>query len=203
MECRICLESDDPETMLQPCQCRGTSAYVHRRCLERYLYFYPDGICRVCLGQIVYYDANAPRQNYVLLFILMTLMAYNSGLPLPQMLMLFAVSSGLLYYYYILNALTPLNMWAILLSMMFFSIPTQDFGMSLFFIFSLILYASVSLVPAGIVALLFAIQLLGVYSGMIMYAAFRQLNPCAYSMIVVLNVMVWILWVRFRPQINV
>lgn len=48
MECRICLQSDRQESMLRPCQCRGTSAYIHEHCLRTYLHYYPDRLCRVC-----------------------------------------------------------------------------------------------------------------------------------------------------------
>ena len=48
MECRICLGDDRPNTMLVPCKCRGTSAYIHERCLRTYISYYPDRLCRVC-----------------------------------------------------------------------------------------------------------------------------------------------------------
>jgi len=47
--CRICYATDHGGNMLTPCNCRGTSAFIHQECLERYLEHYPDGICRVCL----------------------------------------------------------------------------------------------------------------------------------------------------------
>ena len=50
MECRICLGDDSQATMLVPCKCRGTSAYIHERCLRTYFRYYPDRICRVCHG---------------------------------------------------------------------------------------------------------------------------------------------------------
>jgi hypothetical protein len=48
MECRICLGDDAQSTMLVPCNCRGTSAYIHERCLRTYMSYYPDRLCRVC-----------------------------------------------------------------------------------------------------------------------------------------------------------
>jgi hypothetical protein len=47
--CRICLATEDPEAMISPCNCQGSSAFIHEDCLEQYLTYYPDGICRVCL----------------------------------------------------------------------------------------------------------------------------------------------------------
>lgn len=52
MPCRICLEDSPPETMLTPCKCTGTSAYIHHECLDMYLGHYPDRICRVCRSEM-------------------------------------------------------------------------------------------------------------------------------------------------------
>lgn len=46
--CRICFGTDGRETMLSPCNCRGSSAFIHQECYERYLEHFPDGVCRVC-----------------------------------------------------------------------------------------------------------------------------------------------------------
>ena len=37
MECRICLEDENQHDMISPCFCRGTSKYVHRECLNRWI----------------------------------------------------------------------------------------------------------------------------------------------------------------------
>lgn len=33
--CRFCLDESSRETLLEPCQCRGSVRYVHQECLER------------------------------------------------------------------------------------------------------------------------------------------------------------------------
>lgn len=48
MECRFCLSDETPETLIAPCQCRGTLTYVHDSCLRTYFVYFPDRICRVC-----------------------------------------------------------------------------------------------------------------------------------------------------------
>lgn len=35
-ECRFCLSSDDPANLIAPCNCKGGSKYVHRRCLDQW-----------------------------------------------------------------------------------------------------------------------------------------------------------------------
>ena len=37
MDCRICLESNNQESMISPCRCSGTSQWVHRECIERWI----------------------------------------------------------------------------------------------------------------------------------------------------------------------
>ena len=46
MQCRICFDETGP--FVSPCQCRGTAQYIHSKCLERYIEFYPERICHVC-----------------------------------------------------------------------------------------------------------------------------------------------------------
>lgn len=36
-QCRICLESDDDDEMIKPCNCDGSSKYVHRKCIEKWI----------------------------------------------------------------------------------------------------------------------------------------------------------------------
>lgn len=50
--CRICFGTDAQETMISPCNCRGSSAYIHQDCYERYLEHFPDGLCRVCMSEM-------------------------------------------------------------------------------------------------------------------------------------------------------
>lgn len=52
MNCRICFEDGTPESILTPCRCSGTSAYIHSECLTTYFSYYPDRICRVCHTQM-------------------------------------------------------------------------------------------------------------------------------------------------------
>jgi len=49
--CRICLDSENGNTMISPCQCRGTQKYVHRMCLDDWRLSNPDRAfyqCDIC-----------------------------------------------------------------------------------------------------------------------------------------------------------
>lgn len=63
MNCRICFEGGTAGTLLTPCRCIGTSQYIHKECLERYIHYYPDRICRVCLEEM---NPPPPHQDHFL-----------------------------------------------------------------------------------------------------------------------------------------
>jgi len=54
MQCRYCFGDEEPETMITPCLCRGTSQFTHELCLQRYFIYYPDHVCRVCNVRMEY-----------------------------------------------------------------------------------------------------------------------------------------------------
>ncbi|CAF1355767.1 unnamed protein product [Adineta steineri] len=35
-QCRICLDTDNPDDLISPCLCSGGSAFIHRQCLDRW-----------------------------------------------------------------------------------------------------------------------------------------------------------------------
>ena len=53
-QCRICLETENPLDMVSPCRCRGSAEFIHRRCLDDHLRFYPDRYCTVCRTRMDY-----------------------------------------------------------------------------------------------------------------------------------------------------
>ena len=46
MTCRICLESSG--TLISPCNCRGTSGYIHKECLEMWMNESNRQSCEIC-----------------------------------------------------------------------------------------------------------------------------------------------------------
>jgi hypothetical protein len=49
-QCRICLDTENPESMVAPCRCRGSAEFIHLACLEEHLRHYPNNRCTVCHG---------------------------------------------------------------------------------------------------------------------------------------------------------
>lgn len=46
MTCRICLEEEG--TFVQPCKCKGTTGYVHQKCLNRWVEESNKNKCEIC-----------------------------------------------------------------------------------------------------------------------------------------------------------
>jgi hypothetical protein len=93
--CRICYEPDDSNSQLvTPCECRGTSAYIHEACLDRYLSYYPDGICRVCLVKMRV--QKSPEVGAALAALMLSIIILNNA-AIPLMVKFsFLIASGVL-----------------------------------------------------------------------------------------------------------
>lgn len=48
MTCRICYEDDIVENLIQPCSCNGSTAFVHNRCLTKWLDISGRTNCEIC-----------------------------------------------------------------------------------------------------------------------------------------------------------
>ena len=66
--------------MVSPCQCRGTAEYIHKTCLEEYIRYFPDSVCRVCKFQMVQRDIYL-FFSHVLLFFWLSLFISFSKVP--------------------------------------------------------------------------------------------------------------------------
>lgn len=48
-ECKICLEIDNIDNFISPCECKGSIKYIHYRCLENSIKSVKDGTkCEIC-----------------------------------------------------------------------------------------------------------------------------------------------------------
>ena len=51
MTCRICLDEDNLENLIQPCNCTGSTAFVHEECLLKWLTVSNRTDCEICKFQ--------------------------------------------------------------------------------------------------------------------------------------------------------
>lgn len=72
-QCRICFDSDNPNELISPCLCNGSSAYVHRTCLNNWRSTNTNGrtfkFCNVCqfeyVIQTVINDPKSERERLI------------------------------------------------------------------------------------------------------------------------------------------
>ncbi|XP_063907397.1 E3 ubiquitin-protein ligase MARCHF2-like [Zophobas morio] len=57
--CRICYDNDKDEALIAPCHCKGTVAFVHRSCLERWLAESNTTMCELC--HVVFRTERSPK----------------------------------------------------------------------------------------------------------------------------------------------
>jgi len=62
--CRICLEEDQPETMIAPCMCKGSSKWVHRECLDLWRTNQRDRAFSRCTECLFQYHLQPPQYQY-------------------------------------------------------------------------------------------------------------------------------------------
>ena len=69
-ECRICLEKEDAENkLISPCNCNGTSKYVHDTCLKKWRYINRDNDafikCRECNANYIILTNEIENFNFI------------------------------------------------------------------------------------------------------------------------------------------
>ena len=52
-ECRICFDHKQ-EKLISPCKCSGTMKWVHKSCLDKWIYFKKSNICPVCKKEYIF-----------------------------------------------------------------------------------------------------------------------------------------------------
>lgn len=77
-QCRICFGDEHAQSLVTPCACRGSSAYIHLSCLEEYIHHYPDRICRVC-HQYMEYATKFDIMMLAVLYVWLTILVCISN----------------------------------------------------------------------------------------------------------------------------
>lgn len=72
-ECRICLQDD--QVLIEPCDCKGFSAYCHAECLNKWRLSFPKGHakrthCEICISEYNLPEPPRSRKHYVVPFVI-------------------------------------------------------------------------------------------------------------------------------------
>ena len=149
--CRICFGTDAQETMIAPCNCRGSSAYIHQECYDRYVEHFPDGICRVCMAQMHLPDVVHPPGLAIGALVLASIILNNAAVSNTMKFVLLLGFGGITH---ILNTrgLLTMRFVYIVAGMSMLLLSVQNDGRAL--------------IAVNMVLLLFAtVMTLGVYVG--------------------------------------
>lgn len=202
-ECRICLGGDDPETMVEPCRCRGTMAYIHPLCLENYIRHYPDGICRVCATPLLLASLNV----YWLPGVVFTCMLYGISMSDAEVLaqLCMAICSGVILFNYA-QALVYMTdvLWMSLGVFFLYLTAPPDFALNAIFIAGLLLYAMVVHVPFEYVTVLVILGIVGMYFLFVTYLAFMALAKYYGSAVAMTGLfLIFMFAIRTRPAVRI
>ncbi len=201
MQCRICLEEGGD--LLAPCRCRGTAAYIHRTCLDQYVQYYPDRICRVCHTRFIYYES--PREVFLCWFLMvaMTLPLFFSTARIFVKLMLF-LSTAVLSLHYLRRNLfdtTPIIFISIL-GMLFLpgGDPTAMYLWILIlgviaFVYTLAQYLSALVLLSIVVSTMIA-----AYAGFFVVMTYHVLDSPAFTVFISVLYLTWYAWLHSRDM---
>ena len=200
MECRICLGDDRPSTMLVPCKCRGTSAYIHEHCLRTYISYYPDRLCRVCREPMRHPWIDLERTficaSSLLLWV--GILAGQSTISLPLRTLAVLVLTGLILYHAKHQTLTYEATMICVVGSSFLMVSDPMFlPQTVFLIAAVMMLATICLfIPAQTLILVLVCLLLMVYSLLLLLAVALRTDAAFTSLTLLAIAAAWLAVVR-------
>ena len=200
MQCRICFEEDGD--LLTPCQCRGTSSYIHRTCLDQYIRYYPDRICRVCHTRFGRYES--PRD--VLLswsvFSCLVVLLFVSSARLLVKLALFGVSALLSFYFLRRNLFSTTPLVCLFVLMLLFlpgGHPAAAYMWLVLLGGAAFLVTLTRQIPEYILLGIVITLILSGYIGFLTFFSYIALDSAAFTVYLSVLYLSWYAWLYGRP----
>jgi len=199
MQCRICFEDGDETTLVTPCRCRGSSAYIHQTCLDRYIQYYPDRICRVCHEE---FPVSASQMDVGLCWILTTCLLATLLVSQVRIIMkLFLFGVGISVCAYLLHrrllTSTPLVFVSIIAILM---IPGgHSMAMTTWLIVLgviTIFYTLARQLPAILLLGLLVTLMLAGYVMFLTMFAYHSLDSPAFTVYLSILYLMWYAWIH-------
>jgi hypothetical protein len=202
-QCRICFDAANGGSLVSPCRCRGTQAYIHVDCLQSYLRYYPDGICRVCRAYMRRIHSDELLYGIGAVF-WCCMLAYASGLPPEPRFVYLLLTAGVLSCYFTIQRMQILAglgiMWVSALLLFLPFAPTFQWIVVL--TLSLIVTTLCLYVPLHFLMLAMAIVIGAIYSFAILMYALVHTSPPIVSIFVCGIAYLWYAAIRARPPIR-
>jgi E3 ubiquitin-protein ligase DOA10 len=201
--CRICLDERDQDQMLTPCNCRGSVACIHDDCLQEYLTYYPDRMCRICLTRIPAPTTVSERMISIAMLMMLGNMIYMTNTPPLGKLAMITALAGIVWHY----TLARLWVWWVLAGTTiltfligFATSPLAMIVMGLHmvataFMWTLSIYIPRVYIAAGFVALI-TFGCIGFFATM----AIIHLDPTGSTTVLTLLFLAWVAWLDSHPS---
>lgn len=202
MECRICFGDERPETMLIPCACRGTSAYVHDACLRTYFSYYPDRICRVCHERMGHPWIDTERNLICATLILVwsAILLVLSAVPVASKIVTYVALTSLLLHHIRRKQLTYEMTIAILaVSGVLFLTEPQYLPQTVFLCAALLVLLTLCLfMPVETVFLVLVFCLSMSYSLLLLFMVALRTDPAFTGLLLLVVAIFWLVFLRPR-----
>ena len=201
MQCRICLEEGGD--LLVPCRCRGTASYIHRTCLDQYIQYYPDRICRVCHTRFVYYES--PREVFLCWFLMvcLTLPLFFSNARIFVKLLLFASTAVLSLFFLRRNLFdtTPVVFTSIL-AILFLPGGNPAVVYIWMFILGVLAFVYTLSQYLSAIALLSIVvtSMVAAYVGFFVVMSYHVLDSAAFTVFISVLYLAWYAWLHSRDM---
>lgn len=205
MQCRICFDDGDTGTLVIPCRCRGTSSYIHRTCLEQYIRYYPDRICRVCHAPFIPFRTGLDViYSLGVLAVLLCLIFVSNSRLLVKCAMV-GLSCLVTAYFFTMSLFnrTPILFLGILLLLFLPGAHPAAVYMWLV-VFGLLAFVYIlSLhVPAIFILAMFVTLTMAAYVGFFTILAYRNLDAPAFSAYLGILYLSWYGWIHGREPFH-
>ena len=204
-QCRICLDTENPETMISPCMCRGTAAYIHEACFQQYLDHYPDRVCRVCHYRVPGDQSlTVDSVIFLMMAVWMAALLMMSSVAEHFKVMYLFMMAGLMFFVNLADAFRGIFGISLLCVSFFFTFLNPVTAVQCILFFGLIGIIGVMFlyIPPEVMLMFVAILLMGAYS--ILIVSFFAMNQDIFltAFIVPFMGLVWACVIHARPPLR-
>ena len=194
------MDDEHPETMLVPCRCRGTAAYVHDRCLRTYFSYYPDRICRVCHERMEHPWIDRERTFVCALLLLLwsAILVALSVAPLGVKVLTYSIVTGLVLVHVQRKQLTyEATLLCLAASALLACADPQYLVQTVFLTAALLMLASLCLfLPIETVFVAIVASLAITYSILLMLALATKTDPAFTGLALLALGIFWLVFLR-------
>ena len=197
MQCRLCLDTSDLVSMVSPCFCTGSMAYIHSSCLDEYIRFYPDRTCRVC-GKP--FEFRSPRDQSAMtsLYFFFQTFLLASDLSFGVKVVVFLAST-----LFFRNVLLPSPVsWSAITILCVVNLLTMPI-LSMMYLAGLVILTIGYLIPAEYVLCMAMITLFSGYLFLIAFVAASQFNSFTNALLLGTVFILWNTGMRAIDKLRV